>query len=92
MPRYINAERMPSDKFWEDLTDKEKSKVLNYLLASPTVDVEEIRHREWKQNPHCKRIYFCSECGRHIEDGSFRPYENFPYCHCGAKMDGKEGE
>ena len=47
MPKYINAERMPSDKFWEDLTDKEKAKVLNYLLSSPTVDVEEIIREEW---------------------------------------------
>ena len=60
--------------------------VLNDL---PTADAEEVRHGEWEQNPYCKRIYFCSECGRHIEDGSLNPYEHFPYCHCGAKMGGK---
>lgn len=48
----------------------------------------ELRHGEWQQNPYCKRIYFCSECGRHIEDGSNNPLEHFPYCHCGAKMGG----
>ena len=64
-------------------------------------DVEEVKHGEWVQNPFCKpittdfvvdhcRVYYCSECGRHIEDESSRPYEHFPYCHCGAKMDGKE--
>ena len=57
----------------------------NYISA----DVLEVRHGEWEQNPYCKRIYFCSECGRHIEDGSFNPYEHFPYCHCGAKMGGE---
>lgn len=51
-------------------------------------DYEKVRHGYWKQNPHCKRIYYCSVCGRHIEDGSNNPNEYFPYCHCGAKMDG----
>lgn len=48
----------------------------------------EVKYGEWKQNKHCKRIYYCSECGRHIEDGSNKPTEFFPYCHCGAKMKG----
>lgn len=62
---------------------------------NPAADVVEARHGYWKQNQYCKRIYFCSECGRHIEDGSIHknPSVHFPYCHCGAKMDGKgEGE
>jgi hypothetical protein len=62
------------------------------LSKIPIADVEEVRHGEWEQNPYCKRIYFCSECGRHIEDGSCNPYEHFPYCHCGAKMDGGKKE
>lgn len=56
------------------------------------VEYVEVRHGEWQQNPYCKRIYFCSECGRHIEDGSCNPYEHFPYCHCGAKMNGGKNE
>ena len=40
--RYIDAERMPNDSFWEGLNDKEKAKVLQWLLQSPTVDVVEI--------------------------------------------------
>lgn len=61
------------------------------FLEATAADVVEVKHGHWKQNPHCKRIYFCSECGRHIEDGSNTPTEFFPYCHCGAKMDGKDG-
>ena len=65
---------------------------VNFLLVKavefiPTADVEEVKHGEWKQSPHCKRIYYCSECGRHIENGTQNPQEFFPYCHCGAKMD-----
>ena len=78
--------------------DKDKAfghdaiEILAEIEYAPTADVEEVRHGEWEQNPYCKRIYFCSECGRHIEDGSCNPYEHFPYCHCGAKMDGGKKE
>ena len=54
----------------------------------PAADVIEVVHGEWKQNPYCKRIYYCSVCGRHIEDCTGNQNEHFPYCHCGAKMDG----
>ena len=39
MPRYIDAEIMPHGELWEQLTDKEKLNVLNYLLSSPTADL-----------------------------------------------------
>lgn len=34
-----------------------------------------------KKNPHINL--------RHIEDATQKPSEFFPYCHCGAKMDGQ---
>ena len=39
MPRFIDAEKMPSGKLWDELTDKEKLNVLHYLLTSRTSDV-----------------------------------------------------
>lgn len=39
MSRFIDAEKMPSGKLWDELTDKEKLNVLNYLLTSRTADV-----------------------------------------------------
>lgn len=39
MPRYIDAELMPHGPLWEELTDKEKLNVLQYLLSSPSVDI-----------------------------------------------------
>lgn len=39
MPRFIDAEKMPSGPLWDELTDKEKLNVLNYLLSSRTSDV-----------------------------------------------------
>ena len=39
MPRYIDSEKMPCGPLWDELTDKEKLNVLNYLLSSPSIDV-----------------------------------------------------
>ena len=39
MPRFIDAEKMPSGEIWEQLTDKEKLCVLHYLLSSHSSDV-----------------------------------------------------
>ena len=39
MPRFIDAEKMPSGHLWEQLTDAEKLNVLHYLLTSRTSDV-----------------------------------------------------
>ena len=69
--------------------------VARAIKEVPTADVVEVRHGEWKLNPFFKSIYYCSECGRHIEDGSDNnnPSKHFPYCpHCGAKMDGERNE
>lgn len=64
------------------------------MLAVPSADVEPVRHGEWKEydmyicNSDDEPVakigveYICSECGRKEEHKE-------PYCHCGAKMDGK---
>lgn len=63
---------------------------LKHSEVIPTADVAEVVHGEWQQNKYYKSIYYCSKCGRRIVDRSQNPYEHFPYCHCGAKMDKKE--
>lgn len=64
------------------------------LRLAPAADVVEVVHGEWIQNPHCKRMFYCSECDRPVEDGSYNPNpsEHFPYCHCGARMDGGKND
>lgn len=91
MARYIDAETLANEiNMLEpfELNDDEKCIVFKTIQQQPTANVVEVRHGEWHQNPHCSRIYYCSICGRHIEDGSNsnNPTEFFPYCHCGAKM------
>ena len=58
----------------------------------PTADVVEVRHGEWifefAFSGHS--LYRCSVCGRQESLlTKERTAEYFPYCHCGAKMDGK---
>ena len=68
-------------------TRQAAKKISTHLIANGVT----IRERgEWQQNPYYKSIYYCSKCGRHIEDGSDNPnpQEHFPYCICGADMRG----
>ena len=57
------------------------------IEALPVADVEEVRHGEWIEEYRglCPRekVIICSLCGRMEE-------RKEPYCHCGAKMDGKD--
>lgn len=87
MNRYCDMDKF-AQAICEDmtLTEEEANKFIHLLWGQSVADVAEVQHGEWQQNPHCKRIYYCSECGRHIEDGTNNPNEHFPYCHCGARM------
>ena len=37
-----------------------------------------------------KEAYMCSECHRQIEADEIELSIRYPYCHCGAKMEGSE--
>lgn len=82
-------------KMFHDVTDEEIEKVENRKndcrFFKFTSDVVEVRHGYWipyLDGEHImpERYYQCSECGRR---GYTRRY---PYCNCGAKMDGKGEE
>ena len=55
---------------------------------TPTADVVEVKHGEWKMNfgrGYGEKLYFCSLC---VEGDSDTGHDN--YCpSCGAKMDGR---
>lgn len=53
------------------------------------IDAISIKHGQWiHQTGYDKRDnwYVCSECGRSINLIGGDRLENYPYCHCGAKM------
>lgn len=70
-----------------EITHIDVQKIAECVGGIPVADIEEVRHGHWRQNQYCRRIFYCSVCGRHIEDATQRPKEFFPYCHCGTKMD-----
>ncbi len=72
-----------SDARGQDVADK----IEDEIAEIPTADVVEVKHGEWNSLVIAKNFYYCSECNRHIKDTTKMPYEHFPYCHCGAKMD-----
>lgn len=64
--------------------------MLDEIEALPEIDAEPIKHGHWIIIDDVEKfIAKCSECGR-VEDT--RWIEDYPYCHCGAKMDLKDGE
>ena len=57
--------------------------VCGMLDDAPTIDAEPVKHGWWIKLD--RDIAVCSECGRH-ENALL--VDSYPYCHCGAKMDG----
>ncbi len=67
--------------------------VLNKVKELPAIDVEEVKHGEWRETIWKRHNllkdyqgnlvpqYMCSLCQR-------EEMQKEPYCHCGAKMDG----
>lgn len=78
--------------------DEEDASKIRWLISHiPTVDAEPVRHGEWVATKIDATVtdFRCSECGRYImcrNDYYMKPTKHanksFPYCHCGAKMDG----
>ena len=64
--------------------------VLEFAKYLPAVDAVEVVHAEWINRPKTC-VFVCSVCGREIRTFHTNRVEEaeseFPYCHCGAKMD-----
>lgn len=74
--------------------DEELQKGLkNNLESLKPADVAPVVHGTWLPIVSYNNTYKCSECGRllvDITDGLKMVAKNYPYCHCGAKMNGEE--
>ena len=65
------------------------------LADVPAADVQEVKHAKWIYEGHHEMMghaFQCSVCERWM----FTVFpkhvaEEYPYCHCGAKLDGVEG-
>ncbi len=101
MTRYIDADeyydellKMVSDISFSNQEINGIRNAIARLQAQPTADVQPVVHAKWIHDADLccgmVNLYHCSECGRAIRTAYDEKLENYPYCHCGAKMDGDE--
>ena len=72
-------------------TEDFRVQFLGTVLKVEPADVAPVRHGKWLPIVSYNSTYKCSECGRllvDITDGLKMVAKHYPYCHCGAKMDG----
>ena len=105
MPRYIDAElfdkKLAMEVYLADDEDFTKAFVRGMELVknaeneTPTADVQEVRHGKWIYCGHHDfhgHVFECSVCGRYLFANSKEDVcDEYPYCHCGAKMESVEG-
>ena len=69
------------------------------IEEAPTIEAEPVKHGRWEntteffpwQEDDGLRRYRCSVCGKRVTVSSERKITDiFPYCNCGARMDGDE--
>lgn len=80
------------------------AKVLREVSDAPAADVEPVRRGNWniRLADEMTLCLECSECGRKVDNidlhylleaGEYgKAFRRYPYCHCGAKMQGAENE
>ena len=91
-----DGEYISVDTVIEWLKDKDIIKMSNQernarkeLSALPSVAIpNKVGHWIRQKSPYgYSNTYECSECGRTIYADDQEDLEDYPYCHCGAKMD-----
>lgn len=98
--RLIDADaaygRAQADSRRGALEDWEFDMIVNLLDSAPTVDAAPVVHGRWDgegdglaDGEIVLDVWYCSECGHCIDDGTDDPCVLPNYCpNCGAKMDG----
>lgn len=78
-----------------DLVYYNKEEAIDCLECVPTADVEEVRHAKWIYKGHHEmmgHVFQCSVCERwRFANSTEHVIAEYPYCHCGAKMESVEG-
>ena len=99
MADYISREAVLSkcDDIWDSADETTQTgvdtintidKITDFIESLPVADVQPVKHGKWIVIDDVEQfVAKCSVCGR-TEDS--RCINDMPYCHCGAKMDGKQ--
>lgn len=99
MSRYIDADRIV---YWIRHTSRDgleddirRVAFKDAIERIPTADVQEVKHGKWIYEGYHETMghaFQCSICMRWMFT-DFPKYvaEEYPYCHCGSRMDSVEG-
>lgn len=85
MAEYIKREAV------KRLVNNNFSGLLAAIDSIPAADVAPVIRATWVFTTDFgpSELYHCSRCGREeVRFGKSSIYKQYPYCHCGAKMDG----
>ena len=93
-PRYIDA-TLAKAQFTGNFQDSYSPGEAKAMIDEvPTVDVAPVIHSKWVSLAYDflggKFVYVCNRCDRQIKVYHREDLKDFPYCHCGAKMDEEE--
>ena len=65
---------------------------MDILIDIPAADVQPVKRGRWVHDgsgyDRRHNWYHCSECNRALNLICGKKLEDYPYCHCGARMDG----
>lgn len=85
----LNEAQIEGDEYYKGL-----GKAKRIVCEQPTVDLEEVRHAKWiyrSYHPRMGHAFECSVCKRWMFTMFLKSVvEDYPYCHCGAKMESVE--
>lgn len=86
----LNETQIEGDEYYKGL-----GRAKQIVCDQPTVDVEEVEHVKWIYKGHYEMMghaFQCSACERWMfTDFPKHVIEEYPYCHCGAKMESVKG-
>lgn len=74
----------------DECTENTIKEDMHIVHTMPTIDARPVVPGRWVQVMRWsnKAKYRCSVCGREIMSATKVNIEKYPYCHCGAQMDG----
>ena len=84
----FNCVDLPRAKHWDGHTEDDAETRLMSLEPDGKTG-------KWIELTNANHSYVCSACGRmlvNITDGKNTVTKNYPFCHCGADMRGKQDE
>ena len=83
------AEYVTSNAYLGDTALDALKKVMDWIVAAPTIDAEPVRHGRWKKHTYWIGSWGENEMVCSVCEKKYKFHADYNYCpNCGAKMDG----